>query len=256
MSLAWHHFFRFRLGGHDRLDVIADLAAHAAELGQELGADEFAGYGLCLGSNVARLQGRLDAAVDLARRACGLRLEGASSTACLARTLEYGARLARGEPVVAPELSTSTDPVASMAFVLQLEALLLAGREAPGSRGDRGNLEALQWLVGGVPSAWGRIRAGDHVAAIRIARVARQAAEVAQADPAVAAATALEAEAHVAAGDRDTARRLLEPLGLPEGLAGLFVLRVWSALGDERAALDLAAAAESLAMPGLVQRQI
>ena len=235
--------------------MIADLARQTAELGQELGADEFAGYGLCIGSNVARPQGRLDAAVDLARRAGGLRLEAASSTACLGRTVEYGARLARGEPVVPPELSTSTDPVASMAFVLQLEALLLAGREVLESRGNRSNLEALQWLVGGVPSAWGRIRAGDHQAAIRIARVARQAAEVAHADPAVAAATALEAEAHVVAGDHDTARRLLEPLGLPEGLAGLLVLRAWAVLGDEQAAADLAAAAGPLAMPGLVQLQ-
>ena len=255
VSLAWHHFFRFRLGGPDRLAVIADLAAHAAELGQELGADDFAGSGLCLGSNVARLQGRLDAAADVARRACRLRLDAASSTACLARTVEFGARLARGEPVTAPELSTSTDPVASMAFVLQLEALLLAGREVPDSRGNRGNLEALQWLVGGIPGAWGRIRAGDPEAAVRIARVARRAAEAAEADPAAAAATALEAEAHVITGDHEAARHLLEPLGAPEGLAGLFVLRTWSALGDERAAADLAAAAETLAMPGLVGRQ-
>src|SRR5439155_518463 len=44
VSLAWHHFFRFRLGGPDRLDVIADLARQTAELGQELGADELAGF--------------------------------------------------------------------------------------------------------------------------------------------------------------------------------------------------------------------
>jgi tetratricopeptide (TPR) repeat protein len=255
VSLAWHHFFRFRLGGADRLEVIADLAAQAAALGGELSADEFGGYGLCIGSNVARLQGRLDLALDLARRACRLRLDAAPSTACLARTVEFGARLARGEPVAVPELSRSTDPVASMAFVMQLEALLLAGREIPDARGDRGNLEALQWLVGGIPSAWGRIKGGDPDGAIRIAQVARRAAEAAGAGPAAVAATALEAEAHVTAGDPEAARRLLEPVGMPEGLAGLLVLRTWAALGDERAAADLAVAAEALAMPGLVGDQ-
>jgi class 3 adenylate cyclase/tetratricopeptide (TPR) repeat protein len=256
VSLAWHHFFRFRLGGRDRLDVIADLAARTAELGRELGADEFAAYGLCIGSNVARLRGDLDGAAGLARRASGLRLEGAPSTACLVRTVEFGARLARGEPVVAPELSRSTDPVASMAFVLQLEALLLAAREGPALRADRGNLEALQWLVGGIPNAWGKITGGDPEGAIRIAGVARRAAEAAEADPAVAAATALEAEARVRTGDHDGARRLLEPLGSTEGVAGLFVLRGWTALGDERAAVDLATAAATLAMPGLAAVQI
>jgi tetratricopeptide (TPR) repeat protein len=251
VSLAWHHFFRFRLGGPDRLDVIADLAAHAAELGQELGAPEFAGYGLCIGSNVARLRGRLDDAADLARRACRLRLDEAPSTACLARTVEFGARLAQGEAVAPPEPSSSTDPVASMAFVLQFEALLLAGREVHDLRRDRGNLEALQWLVGGIPSAWGRIRGGDHEGAVRIARVARGAAEAAGAEPVLAAATALEAEARVRAGEHEVGRRLLEPLGAPDGVAGLFVLRARAAGGDEQAGVDLAAAAGRLAMPGL-----
>jgi tetratricopeptide (TPR) repeat protein len=251
VSLAWHHFFRFRLGGADRLDVIAELAARTAELGHELGAHEFAGYGLCIGSNVARLRGDLDEAAALARRGCGLRLDGAPSTASLVRTVEFGARLARGEALAAPELSISTDPVSSMAFVLQLEALLLAGREVSDPRADRGNLEALQWLVGGIPGAWGRIRGGDFGGAIRLAGVARRAAEAAEADPAVVAATALEAEARVRTGEHEAARRLLEPLGSPEGLAGLFVLRAWTALGDERAAVDLAAAAGTLSMPGL-----
>jgi hypothetical protein len=38
-------------------------------------------------------------------------------------------------------------------------------------------------------------------------------------------------------------------------LAGLFVLRVRSALGDEGAAVDLAAAAATRAMPGLAAVQ-
>jgi hypothetical protein len=235
--------------------VITDLAARTADLGQELGADEFAGYGLCIGSNVARLRGDLDAAAGLARRACGLRLDGAPSTANLIRTIEFGARLARGEQVVAPEQSSSTDPVASMAFVLQLEALLLAGREGLDPRTDRRNLEALQWLVGGIPNAWARIRAGDHEGAIHAAGVARRAAEAAEAGPAVAAAGALEAEAHLRTGDHEVARRLLEPLGSPDGLAGLFVLRVRSALGDEGAAVELAEAAATRAMPGLAAVQ-
>ena len=43
--------------------------------GTEFGVAEFEAYGLCIGSNVARLQGRLDVALDLARRACRLRLD-------------------------------------------------------------------------------------------------------------------------------------------------------------------------------------
>jgi class 3 adenylate cyclase len=257
VSLAWHRFMRDRYGGPHELTAIDDAARRALALAHEFGIPEFAGYGLCIAAMAARLAGRLDDAAALAAEACALDLETAPSTALLADVIASAVGLARGGPPPALDLIEAADPVASMAAVVRTEEMLLAGLvDGDGGEGTprgRPNLEALQWLVGGVAGALDALRRGDPERAAENARIARSVARAADARFVLTAASAVRAEALVAAGRAEEAARELDALeaGEPEGVSGLLVLRARAALGDERAAADLPRLAAGLAMPGL-----
>jgi tetratricopeptide (TPR) repeat protein len=258
LSLAWHRFMRDRYGGPDELAAIDEVARRSVVLATELGVPEFGGYGLCIAAMVARLAGRLDNAAALADEACALDLETAPSTRLLARVIADAVDLARGG--AAPELDRieSTDPVASMAAVVRTESLVFAGlihsdRDLL-SRG-RPNLEALEFLVGGVVGALETLRNGDPERAAEQARTTRSVARTADAELVAVAAGAVRVEALAAAGRTDDAAQELRelPLDLAAGVAALLVLRARAALGDTRAIDDLRLSSTALAMPGLAQ---
>jgi hypothetical protein len=122
------------------------------------------------------------------------------------------------------------------------------------SRG-RPNLEALEWLAGGVVGALETLRRGDPERAAQRARTTRSVARAANAEWVALAASAVRVEALVAAGRFDEADRELRALtaGHTPGVAGLLLLRARAALGDEAAAVELSTAGAGLAMPGLGQ---
>jgi class 3 adenylate cyclase/tetratricopeptide (TPR) repeat protein len=260
VSLAWHRFMRDRYGGPDELAAIDDVARRSLARAREFDIPEFGGYGLCIAAMVARLAGRLDEAATLAGEACALDLATAPSTRLLARVIAAATGLARGTgPPPDFDRIESTDPVASMAAVIRTEALLFAGliRDDAGDLLSRGrpNLEALEWLVGGVVGALETLRCGDAERAAEQARITRSVARAADAELVAVAAGAVRAEALVAAGRRDDAEREVGalPPDQPVGVSGLLVLRARAALGDARAASDLASSSAGLAMPGLAQ---
>jgi tetratricopeptide (TPR) repeat protein len=259
ISLAWHRFMRDRYGGPDELAAIDDAAQRASALAREFGVPEFEAYGLCIAAIVARLAGRMEEATALAGQACALDLETAPSTRLLSRIIADAVGLARGGPSPAVDRIEGADPVASMAAVIRTEALLFAGLihgEGDGlmSRG-RPNLEALEWLVGGVVGALETLRRGDPERSAEQARITRSVARAANAESVVIAAGAVRIEALVAAGRLDDAGRELRnlPVDQPVGVSGLLMLRARTALGDERAAADLLTRTAGLAMPGLAQ---
>jgi class 3 adenylate cyclase/tetratricopeptide (TPR) repeat protein len=259
VSLAWHRFMRDRYGGPDELAAIDDAARRSLVLAREFDIPEFGGYGLCIAAMTARLAGRLDDAAALAAEACALDLTTAPSTRLLAHTIAVAVELAQGGPSPGFDRIESTDPVASMAAVIRTESMLFAGlTHGDGtdilSRG-RPNLEALEWLVGGVVGAFETLRSGDFERAAEQARTTRSVAHAADAELVAVAASAVRVEALAAVGRTDDAAQELRalPHDLGPGVAWLFVLRARAVLGDERAAADLPAAAAGLAMPGLGQ---
>src|SRR5439155_15084953 len=159
----------------------------------------------------------------------------------------------------APAFPGSSDPVAWMGWLAQVEALLLAGRAAEVSQllesaGQLPTIGALTGMLIGLPRALALVLLDRHAEARPVLEEALASAQAVRSVPGAQAAGALLAEVEARAGHTDQAWKLLEEIGdaAPDGIAGALALRAQASLGDAAGDRELAEAARRLAAPGLL----
>jgi hypothetical protein len=238
-----------------------DIARRAAELALEVAFPEFAAHGYAIGATLARFGGRLDESAALAEKLGTLELAPNSGVAYLARSVEFCARVARGEGRhEAPPTIQSPDPVAWAGWVFNIESLVLADRidealELLDAAGPPSLGAALEGMLLGWPRALALVLCGRADEATSVLEHALQASEAVRAGPASIGTRALLAEVAYRTGDRRRAEDLLDEVGddPPGGVAGALVSRARAVLGDEGALDALRVQATKLAAPALLQ---
>ncbi|MDQ3147648.1 MAG: AAA family ATPase, partial [Actinomycetota bacterium] len=217
VPLAWHLFFRSRLGDGPTTAEAEHHARRLADLAEELGNPALGEHGISLGANLARLAGRHDDAEVMAERgrrilAEGrLRETGLIEAALFSVEITTGGDCARIDP---PEPHPSVDPALGMARMIVAESLALAGRSAEavayldfdGSRPVLGSLDALPTGLG---AGLALLLAGRPAEAQPWVETAVTAADALSATPSVAAARSILAEIRAQTGDPVGARELL-----------------------------------------------
>jgi hypothetical protein len=251
-TLTWNHFLRSFCGRPEDMTEAEGFARRLAELADDLGARDQAVHGWSLLTVMARLSGRFDEATVHA-----LALQRAMGSASrrdpwLGWAASFSVTVAGGARDAAPPFppSDSPDPIVRMAKMLIEAELTMAGRvqealDRVGSgRPDLGPIGDLAQVF----QALALILAGRKDEARPWVERAATAAALLNAPTSMAAASALRAEI------------IGNPAGLPpkpetaRGVTDILVLRAFASLGDVSAIDALRAAAEALAMPGLMIR--
>jgi class 3 adenylate cyclase/tetratricopeptide (TPR) repeat protein len=262
VSLAWHLAFRTRGGGPDEIAEAHADALLLADLAEEFRSPDFVVHGATLAADLARLAGLHDEAMLAAERLRDPSSEGASPTG-LAEAGLFVVTLTTpgGERAPAPEPVDSTDPVASAAAVMVMEALVLAGRIPEAVR----RVERWQGGPGAALSRFGTLGAfASPSVAMALVLAGRLDEARFWAEAGLQAAAGMESLAGSAivrgvlaeislrtGGPPDEARRWLDGAVDPGGVAGAVLLRARTRLGEPGAAAALATAAEQLRAPGL-----
>ncbi len=263
VSLAWHLTFRSRGGGPDEIAEAYASALLLGELAHDIRSPDFIVHGSALAADLARLAGLHDDAMAAAEPLRGPGSAGATPTGLAeAGLFVVNVSAPGGERTSAPEPVDTTDPVAAAAAVMVIEGLALAGRipEAVG------RVERWQGGPGAAESRFGTLGAfaSPSVALVLVlagrldeARLWLEAgleASRAMGDRAgTAIVRSLLAEITVrTGGSADEARRWLDGVEDPGGMAGAILLRGRTFLDEPGAAAALATAAERLRAPGLV----
>ncbi len=259
VSLQWHRFLRFRLGGGPDAAEAEATALRLLGLAEELGQVEFGSQGGALAVNLARLGGRFDDAAAVAERL--RRLIDPEPPSLLVEAALFDLALAGGESPPVPGPFNSPDPVVNMAVMIASEALMLAGRpdeaiELFASWPDRPDLGPLEQLGPALTRAAADVLAGRHGTAgpsLEQALRAAEATEIVGYGPYVVIIRALLAEVAAVNGDRARAAELLDTLVPTDDLAVSQALlrRAHAQLGDERAAAELEEMVTALRAPGL-----
>jgi hypothetical protein len=260
VPLAWHLFFRSRLGDTDATAEAEVRARQIVDLADELGAHEFCTHGLALGASLARLAGRLDDAAAMAEEARRVLEAGLVKERALVEAALFTVALTTdgGGGQQPPRAPRTDDPALAMGRMIVAESLALAGRPEEGleflkSGGALPAVESLEALPVGFGVGLALVLAGHPAEARRWLETALTAAEAGAAEASAVACAALLAEVDLTDGDGDAARRRLDALSdpLPGGVADALVLRARALLGDPEARAGLAAAIERLRVPGL-----
>jgi hypothetical protein len=240
------------------------MAVRLAELAAEIGSPDFRTHGAALATDMARMAGMFDEATEAAEwlrdpAAGGTSPNGLAEAGLFVLALT-GPDAARA---TAPEPIDTTDPVAAAAAVMVVEALALADRVPEALQlvqRWQGSTEAATALVGTVgafasPSAGLLlVLAGKLEEARPWLEAGLHAARGMGARPGLAIVHGLQAEITVrTGGTEDEARRWLEDVEDPGGVAGAVLLRARAVLREPGAAAELAAVAESLRAPGLLR---
>jgi class 3 adenylate cyclase/tetratricopeptide (TPR) repeat protein len=262
VALTWHHSFRSRWGGPDEIAEALAAAGRMYDLAGELGVTENQFYALAITSNLARLAGLLDDALDCATRATTYATGDRDATHAMSDAALFVAEVAMdgadGERPAPPLPAESPDPIVALSRIMEVEALALAGRFDEGAAlletfGGTPGSGAIDEVLGLVQEL-GLVLLGRPAEAGPGLTSALRAAEAVRAVPAAVAARALLAEVAAAAGDRARAEALVAEAAGPEvaGLAGALVLRARAVLGDAVARERLGLAASRLVAPGLL----
>jgi class 3 adenylate cyclase/tetratricopeptide (TPR) repeat protein len=264
VSLAWHLAFRSRGGGPDEIVEARAMALRLAELAAEIGSPDFRTHGAALATDLSRLAGLFDEAATTAE---WLRDPGAGGTSptglaeaglfVLAVTEPDGARSPVPEPV------DTADPVAAAAGIMVLEALALADRVPEALQlvqrwhGGPARAAVLVGTVGAFASPSAGlllVLAGELDEARPWIEAGLHAARAMGSRPGLAIVHGLLAEITLRSGGTEAeARRWLDDVEDPGGLAGAVLLRARTVLREPGAAAALAATAEDLRAPGLLR---
>ena len=266
ITLVWFQFLRSHLGGERFTRETRAGAERLLRVCAEMGDLTFQIQAHCVLAILDRLDGRLDAAAAHLARAAGLLRgldPGAASaySAGLLDAAEYMVRIAADPAIDAPAAhADTTSPIAIVADVVVIEALLMAGRfEAAASHLAGSALEGLALAAPFFARMLGVLRAAVMLRSGRVEDLepglvaARDAARRLGAYPNVVAASALLAEMMFTRGDDAGARAELAGVpDDPEGFAGLLLQRARCLAGDTGACAALAQRCAELSTPGVL----
>ena len=257
-SLQWHHFLRSRLGGPVETAAARSWIDETLSVAEEFGWTNSHFQSRCLRANLSRMGGDFaDAEAQIAEARA---LEHIDSAGELALLDAVAGSLTAGSPF---RRFDDTDPLTSVAAVVQMENALLEGRFQEiieqNFIPDRSNLGRRQAEVGFVPVAAGYAQCGQFDRARGIALDVLAAANDPSSLPALAARAVL-AECAVRGDAAEwppaSIAEALEALSpaddMPGGLTGALILRAKAFSGDDTAAKMLAEIAGDLRAPGLL----
>jgi class 3 adenylate cyclase/tetratricopeptide (TPR) repeat protein len=251
VTLTWKHFFKAFGGTPDAAAQAEEFGRRLAGVAEEIGAGEMAEHGRSLLALMARMTGRFDEAAAQVTALQRVLAAGRTRDTWLAWAASFSVAVATGAGGAAAPFPPegSVDPVVTMAGLMVLIELVLAGRvDEALARFERTGPPALDGPmadVGGLAYAVALVLAGRGSEARPFLERGLHGAQVLHGTAAETLARALLSEV---AG--------IEPPPVPsapaQGLADLATLRAWARAGDAEALAALRRGSKALAAPGLL----